>query len=221
MIARLPARYGAHTSLPSTVQDSVSDRSQLPLFSNWSLLPLRSWRAPAAPYLETSVLPSSMTSGGLAPAKAASSLVVTLLHCWSWTLTVSLGWAALKSALTASMTCGGALPSISQMVSVRGPAWACWPEPDGSSPPHAASSRDMANARMAVMRSRRDMGPSLLLLGWVAASRVVADLVGAVGQAGGAHGVGDQHHTVGALGLQQQAHGGRVDVDVVGDQLAG
>src|SRR6266508_569548 len=159
MTARLPARYGAQTSLPSTVQDSVSDCSQVALFSNCALLALRSWRAPAAPYLETSVLPSSMTSGGLLPAKAASSLVVTLLHCWSWTLTVSLGWAVLKSALTASMTCGGALPSISQMVSVLGPVWACWPpEPDGSSPPQAASNRAMANARMAEMRSRRDMG---------------------------------------------------------------
>src|SRR5919108_6310088 len=153
MIARLPARYGAHTSLPSTVQDSVSDCSQLALLSNCALLPVRSCRAPAAPYLDTSVLPSSMTSGGLLPAKAASSLVVTLLHCWSWTLTVSLGWAVLKSALTAATTCGGALPSISQMVSVLGPLWACWPPgPDLLSLPQAASNSAMAHARTAAMR---------------------------------------------------------------------
>src|SRR6266508_5873021 len=159
MTARLPARYGAQTSLPSTVQDSVSDCSQLWLFSNWERLPLRSCRAPAAPYLETSVLPSSITSGGLLPAKAASSLVVTLLHCCSSTLTVSLGWAVLNSALTASMTCGGALPSISQTVSVRGPVWACW-SPPSSSPPQAARTRARAIVRAARMRCRRGMGPS-------------------------------------------------------------
>src|SRR5215211_7810873 len=67
MTARLPARYGANMSLPSMVQDSVSDWSQAWLFSNWSRLPVRSWSAPAAAYLETRVLPSSTTSGGLEP----------------------------------------------------------------------------------------------------------------------------------------------------------
>src|SRR5215218_775501 len=108
MTARLPARYGAQSSLPSRVQDSVSDWSQAWLFSNSPRLPVRSWSAPAAAYLATRVLPSSTTSGGLEPAKAASSLVVMLFHCWSSTLTVSLGWAFFHSALTASTTAGGA-----------------------------------------------------------------------------------------------------------------
>src|SRR5215217_8319959 len=127
------------------VQDSVSDWSQAWLFSKSPRLPLRSWRAPAAAYLETRVLPSSTTSGGLEPAKAASSLVVMLFHCWSSTLTVSLGWAFFHSALTASMTAGGALPSISQTVRVRGPDWAsdCWLSPDS---PQAASPRTRARA---------------------------------------------------------------------------
>src|SRR5919204_2513625 len=120
MTARLPARYGAHTSLPPTVHDSVSDCSQLELFSKLPLRPLRSARAPAAPYLETSVLPSSITSGGLAPAKAASSLVVMSLHCCSWTLTVALGCCWRKAALTPSMMAGGALPVISHTVRVLG-----------------------------------------------------------------------------------------------------
>src|SRR5215207_9222063 len=72
MTARLPARYGAQTSLPSMVQDSVSDWSQAWLFSKSPRLPLRSWSAPAAAYLETRVLPSSTTSGGLEPAQAAT-----------------------------------------------------------------------------------------------------------------------------------------------------
>src|SRR5512132_61723 len=134
MTARLPARYGAQTSLPSMVQDSVSDWSQAWLFSNWSRLPLRSCSAPAAAYLETRVLPSSTTSGGLEPAKAASSLVVMLFHCCSSTLTVSLGWAFFHSALTASTTLGGALPSINQMVMVRGPDWALDWSPSPSDP---------------------------------------------------------------------------------------
>src|SRR5918992_2119190 len=166
MTARLPARYGAQTSLPSRVQDSVSDWSQAWLFSNSPRLPLRSWRAPAAAYLETRVLPSSTTSGGLEPAKAASSLVVTLFHCCSSTLTVSLGWAFFHSALTASTTAGGALPSISQMVRVRGPVWALdWPPSSDESPQAAAPrTRARARARAAVMRCRRglDMGPSFL-----------------------------------------------------------
>src|SRR5215216_974594 len=123
------------------VQDSVSDWSQAWLFSNWSRLPVRSWSAPAAAYLETRVLPSSTTSGGLEPAKAASSLVVMLFHCWSSTLTVSLGWAFFHSALTASTTAGGALPSISQMVRVRGPVWALDLPPSSEDPPQAATPR--------------------------------------------------------------------------------
>src|SRR5918994_1102365 len=47
------------------VQDSVSDWSHAWLFSNSPRLPVRSWRAPAAAYLETRVLPSSTTSGVL------------------------------------------------------------------------------------------------------------------------------------------------------------
>src|SRR2546421_8888440 len=74
-------------------------------------------RAPAAAYFATSVLPSSMTSGGLLPAKAVSSLVPTSDHCWISTLTVTFGCFALKSAFTPSITDCGALPFISQMVS--------------------------------------------------------------------------------------------------------
>src|SRR5215204_3530545 len=125
------------------VQDSVSDWSQAWLFSKSPRLPVRSWRAPAAAYLETRVLPSSTTSGGLEPAKAASSLVVTLFHCWSSTLTMSLGWAFFHSALTASTTAGGALPVISQMVRVRGLDWS--PSPEES--PQAAAPRARARAR--------------------------------------------------------------------------
>src|SRR5207249_6825834 len=149
-----PAREGAQTSLPSKVQESVSDWSQAWLFSNWSRLPLRSWRAPAAAYLETRVLPSSTTSGGLEPAKAASSLVVMLFHCWSSTLTVSLGWACFQSALTALTTAGGALPSISQMLRVRGPVWVLDLSPLSEDPPQAATPRTRATARAsaAVMR---------------------------------------------------------------------
>src|SRR5918999_481971 len=168
MTARLPARYGAQTSLPSRVQDSVRDWSQAWLFSNWPRLPERSWRAPAAAYLATRVLPSSTTSGGLGRAKAGSSLVVMLFHCCSSTLTVSLGWAFFHSALTASTTAGGALPSISQMVRVRGPVWALdWPPSSDESPQAAAPrTRARARARAAVMRcrSKLDMGPSSLLV---------------------------------------------------------
>src|SRR5438477_7367034 len=74
--------------------------------------------APAEAYFATSVLPSSITSGGALPPKAVSSLVVTSDHCWIWTLTVTLGYLALKSALTPSTTACGALPFISQIVSV-------------------------------------------------------------------------------------------------------
>src|SRR5215218_4677818 len=166
MTARLPARYGAQSSLPSRVQDSVSDWSQAWLFSNSPRLPVRSWSAPAAAYLATRVLPSSTTSGGLEPAKAASSLVVMLFHCWSSTLTVSLGWAFFHSALTASTTAGGALPVISQMVRVRGPVWAL-DLPPSSEEPQAATprTRATARARAAEMRWRRelDMDGSLLL----------------------------------------------------------
>src|SRR5512132_1977803 len=163
MTARLPARYGAQTSLPSMVQDSVSDWSQAWLFSNWSRLPLRSCSAPAAAYLETRVLPSSTTSGGLEPAKAASSLVVMLFHCWSSTLTVSLGWAFFQSALTASTTAGGALPVISQMVRVRGPVWGLDLSPP-EDPPQAATprTRATARARAAEMRWRRELDMDVL-----------------------------------------------------------
>src|SRR5215212_2033302 len=140
------------------VQDSVSDWSQAWLFSNWSRLPVRSWSAPAAAYLETRVLPSSTTSGGLEPAKAASSLVVMLFHCWSSTLTVSLAWAFFHSALTPSTTAGGALPVISQMVRVRGPDWALDLSPSPEEPPQAAATRARARARMARVRRRRRRG---------------------------------------------------------------
>src|SRR5215208_3229926 len=158
MTARLPARYGAQTSLPSMVQDSVNDWSQAWLFSNSPRLPLRSWRAPAAAYLETRVLPSSTTSGGLDPAKAASSLVVMLFHCWSSTLTVSLGWDFFHSALTASTTAGGALPVISQMVRVRGPDWAVDLSPSPEEPPQAAAPRARARAIARTARARRRRG---------------------------------------------------------------
>src|SRR5215218_9599973 len=146
------------------VQDSVSDWSQAWLFSNWSRLPLRSWRAPAAAYLETRVLPSSTTSGGLEPAKAASSLVVMLFHCWSSTLTVSLGWAFFHSALTASTTAGGALPVISQMVRVRGPDWALDWSPSPEEPPHAAAPRARARAKVRVAETRWRRGVDMDVL---------------------------------------------------------
>src|SRR4029450_5863134 len=157
-------------SLPSMVQDSVSDWSQAWLFSKSERLPLRSWRAPAAAYLETRVLPSSTTSGGLDPAKLASSLVVMLFHCCSSTLTVSLGWAFFHSALTASITAGGALPSISQMVRRRGPDWAsdcCLSPPDS---PQAATPRTRAKsrARTAVRRWRSGLDVDLPPCWWTA-----------------------------------------------------
>src|SRR5260370_42389342 len=77
-----------------------------------------SWSAPADAYFATSVLPSSMTSGGVLPANAVSSLVVTSDHCWISTLTVTFGCLALKSALTPSTMLCGALPFMSQTVSV-------------------------------------------------------------------------------------------------------
>src|SRR4029434_1764690 len=147
------------------VQDSVSDWSQAWLFSNWSREPVRSCRAPAAAYLDTRVLPSSTTSGGLEPAKAASSLVVMLFHCWSWTLTVSLGWAFFHSALTASTTAGGALPVISQMVRVRGPDWALDLSPSPE-PPQAAAPRARARAKARVARARRRRGTDMGLPPW-------------------------------------------------------
>src|SRR5215213_9679524 len=106
------------------VQDSVSDWSQAWLFSKSPRLPVRSWRAPAAAYLETRVLPSSTTSGGLEP------------------------------ALTASTTAGGALPVISQMVRVRGPDWALDWSPSPEEPPHAAAPRARARAKARVARAR-------------------------------------------------------------------
>src|SRR5437868_14215277 len=74
--------------------------------------------APAAAYLATNVLPSSTTSGGVLPANAVSSLVPMSPHCWISTLTVTFGYLALKSALIPSTTVCGALPFISQIVSV-------------------------------------------------------------------------------------------------------
>src|SRR5690348_6146575 len=74
--------------------------------------------APAAAYLATNVLPSSTTSGGVLPANAVSSLVPMSPHCWISTLTVTFGYFALKSALTASTTAFGALPFINQTVIV-------------------------------------------------------------------------------------------------------
>src|SRR4030095_12076727 len=222
MTARLPARYGAHMSLLSMVQDSVSDWSQAWLFSKSPRLPVRSWRAPAAAYLETRVLPSSTTSGGLEPAKAASSLVVMLFHCWSSTLTVSLGWAFFHSALTASTTAGGALPVISQMVGVRGLSRA--PEP-----PQAAAPRARARAKARVARARRRRGLNIGLPPWAGtadgwlggADQVVA----AVDD--GAFGHGDHHlqgrveqHQVGVLDRLEGAVG-VVDPDRLGGVAAG
>src|SRR4030095_9567203 len=205
MTARLPARYGAHMSLLSMVQDSVSDWSQAWLFSKSPRLPVRSWRAPAAAYLETRVLPSSTTSGGLEPAKAASSLVVMLFHCWSSTLTVSLGWAFFQSALTASTTsrtAGGALPSISQMLRVRGPVWALDLPPSSEDPPQAATprTRATARARTAERRWRRELdmdssfcwdGRWLLGRGASGGCGVALQVVAAVDD--GALGHGDPH----------------------------
>src|SRR5689334_12766932 len=102
------------------MQESVRDCSQVDEFSKAPFLEVRLLRAPAAAYLATRVLPSSTTSGGAVPANAVSSLVVMSLHCWSWTSTVTLGCLALKSALTPSTMAWGALPVISQTVSLLG-----------------------------------------------------------------------------------------------------
>src|SRR5690348_11263077 len=95
--------------------------------------------APAAAYLATKVLPSSITSGGVLPANALSYLVPMSAHCWVSTFTVMFGYFALKSAFTPSTTDGGALPFISQMVRVPvsfdGLLLDCWPVL-----PHAATS---------------------------------------------------------------------------------
>src|SRR5947209_10557980 len=79
--------------------------------------------APAAAYLATRVFPSSITSGGLLPAKAVSSLVPTSPHCWICTSTLTLGCFAVKSELTPSMTDCGAEPFISQTVRVPLSFW--------------------------------------------------------------------------------------------------
>src|SRR5437773_11103101 len=92
--------------------------------------------APAAAYLATNVLPSSTTSGGVLPTNAVSSLVPMSPHCWSSTLTVTFGYLALKSALTLSITLAGALPFISQTVSV--PVWSA-ALVLGALPPQAAT----------------------------------------------------------------------------------
>src|SRR4029453_15858171 len=147
------------------VQDSVSDWSQAWLFSNSPRLPVRSWSAPAAAYLDTRVLPSSTTSGGLDPAKAASSLGVMLFHCWSSTLPGSLGGAFFPSALAASTPAGGALPVISQMVRVRGPDWALDLSPSPE-PPQAAAPRARARAKARVARAGRRRGTERGLPPW-------------------------------------------------------
>src|SRR4029453_2811268 len=79
--------------------------------------------------------------------------------CWSSTLTVSLGWAFFQSALTASTTAGGALPSISQMLRVRGPGWGLDLPPSSEDPPQAATprTRATARARTAERRWRREL----------------------------------------------------------------
>src|SRR4029453_7573744 len=162
------------------------------LFSNWSRLAVRPWSAPAAGYLETRALPSSTTSGGLQPAKAEPSLVVMLFHCCSSTLAVSLGWDFFHSALTAWTTLGGALPSISQMVRVRGPesvlAWSLSPEES----PQAATPMTRANARARAAGRRWRKGLDMDLppccwdgrrsVGWGAAGgrRPAGQAVGAV-----------------------------------------
>ena len=87
-----------------TVQESVRDCSQVLELSKLDFLPLMFSSASAAAYLATSVLPSSMTSGGLLPPNAVSSLVPMSPHCWISTFTVTFGYLALKSALTLSIT---------------------------------------------------------------------------------------------------------------------
>src|SRR4029453_14572292 len=128
-------------------------------------------------------------------AKAASSLVVMLFHCWSSTLTVSLAWAFFHSALTPSTTAGGALASISQMVRVRGPVWALDWSPLWAHPPQAATprTRATARARAAVMRCLRgvDMDvPPCAGAGARSAGRGPAGRGRAAGEAGAARGDG-------------------------------
>src|SRR5215471_17829547 len=103
------------------MQESVSDCSHVEEFWKLPFFDVRLLSAPAAAYLATSVLPSSTTSGGVLPANAVSSLVVTSLHCWISTLTLTFGYCFRKSALTPSTTDCGALPFISHTVSV--PVW--------------------------------------------------------------------------------------------------
>src|SRR5688572_19546941 len=133
-------------------------------------------------------------------------------HCCSSTLTVSLGWAFFHSALTASMTAGGALASISQTVRVRGPDWASDWSPSPEESPQAAAPRVRARAKARVARARRRRGLDMRLPpcvgtadGYVSGS---CQAVAAVDD--GALGHGDHHlqgrveqHQVGVLARLQ------------------
>ena len=57
---------------------------------------VRSANAPAAMYFVISVLPSSITSGALLPARAASNFVRWSFQVWYSTLTSVPGWLASK-----------------------------------------------------------------------------------------------------------------------------
>src|SRR2546423_12682533 len=61
-------------------------------FANDERWSLRSWNAPAAMYFVISVLPISMTSGVLPPARVASNFWRCVPHVWYCTVTVTPGW---------------------------------------------------------------------------------------------------------------------------------
>ena len=48
---------------------------------------------------------------------------------------------------------------------------------------------------------------------------MAAQLIGTIGQAGGAHGVGDQHGAFDSFAARQEGHRAGVNMDIIGDQL--
>ena len=85
------------------------------------------------------VLPISMTSGGLLPARAVVSLSWMPFHSCTSTVTVAPGCCLARSALTDFTIASGTDPFISQ--TVRAFFSAASPEPDLASPPQALSAR--------------------------------------------------------------------------------
>src|SRR3954452_8765948 len=104
MTARLRAYYGTAKSWPWKEPASARPLSQVEELSK--LDDLSPARAPAAMYFVVSVLPSSTTSGGVLPARAASSLVRWSGQVWYWTLTAVLGCLTLNAVVAAATASG-------------------------------------------------------------------------------------------------------------------